>query len=148
MVQGNISGNIAANATITGNLVSLGSGRTLDDTLIGYRGMPQKLLSADYSTVQSDMGRHFLANSSVTTDITVTLSDSMGALSDYYPNGTVMTFVNQGSANIILTADNFGSTILAGSGTGGNRTVSPNGMATVLKLGPYNNWIVTGVGVS
>ena len=148
VVQGNISGSIAANATITGNLVSLNYGHTFDDTLVGYRGMPQKLLSADYSTVQSDMGRHFLANSSVTTDITVTLISNMGPLGDNYPIGTVMTFVNQGSANIIITADTFGSTQLAGTGDTGNRTVSPMGMATVLKLGPYNNWIVTGVGVT
>jgi hypothetical protein len=149
VVQGNITGNIASNTIIgTGNLVSLGSGRTLDENLVGYRGMPQKLLTADYSTVQSDMGRHFLANSSVTTDITVTLISNMGPLGDNYPIGTVMTFVNQGSANIIITADTFGTTILAGTGDTGNRTVSPMGMATVLKLGPYNNWIVTGVGVS
>jgi hypothetical protein len=106
----------------------------------GYMGMPQVAATTGAVNVAAaDAGKHIY--STATRTITI-LSNASLAL----PTGTVLTFISGVGATttIQITADTM---YLAGSGTTGNRTLAPYGIATAVKIAS-TTWIISGNGLT
>lgn len=104
----------------------------------------QVISSANRTTVLTDNGKHILHPSSDTTARTWTIDSNANVP---YPIGAAITFVNQNNAGVITIAITADTLRMAGTGAVGNRTLSPNGSATALKLTAVE-WIISGVGIS
>jgi len=100
----------------------------------------QNSKSVNYTTVLADAGRHILHPSSDVTARTFTIPSHADVA---YPIGTALTFVNQFGAGVITIAINTNIMRLAGSTLSGSRTLSANGIATVLKLSE-TEWMING----
>lgn len=132
--------------TITNKIISGADNTiTVDGTnSIGYLNIPQNSQSTAYTLVLSDAGKHIIHPSTDTTARTFTIPANTSVA---YPIGTAITFVNQNSAGtltIVITNDTMR---LAGTGTTGNRTLTANGVATVIKL-TSTEWIISGIGLT
>jgi hypothetical protein len=124
--------NLVSNTSINGNLV-------------GYRGIPQKSVSADYTLVLGDAGFHIYRPSSDSVSRTWTIPNNTNVA---FPVGTVVTFVNDGSAGALFIAtESPDTTVLSGTGAVGSRTIIATGVATALKVAP-TRWIISGTGIS
>lgn len=75
-----------------------------------------------------------------------------GVIRDYtipilaWPDGTLLHFVNAGTANIRVLATSY-TMYLAGTATTGTRTIAPNGFATAIKTAT-TTWIIGGFGLT
>ena len=122
-------GNIVAAATLT-------AGTTVSDTSGNLRSVPPNSQSGGYTLQASDNGKYIsLTSGGVTVPASIF---SAGQVVSIY-NGT-------GSAQTI-TAGSSVTLILVGTTTTGNRSLSNNGIATILCVAA-NTFIVTGGGVS
>ena len=122
-------GNIVAAATLT-------AGTTVSDTSGNLRSVPPNSQSGGYTLQASDNGKYIsLTSGGVTVPASIF---SAGQVVSIY-NGT-------GSAQTI-TAGSSVTLILVGTTTTGNRSLSINGIATILCVAA-NTFIVTGGGVS
>ena len=127
----NISGTITSNVTVASNSSIASS--------VGYLGMPQNSQSTNYTLVIGDQGKHIY----LTANGTITIPSNANVP---FPIGAAVTIItNAGiTANVAITTDNL---ILGGIGTTGTRTVSPYGMASLLKV-TANTWYISGAGVA
>ena len=111
---------------------------------VGYRNIPQVTADSN-ATIGTTLnsGKHFYKT--LTSDVTLSVPDNSA---DACVIGTSITFVN-GSATGNLIISQSGSTViqLAGSQITGNRTISPGGLGTIMKIGT-NKWIMSGAGVA
>lgn len=103
--------------------------------------IPLASKSADYTLVLADGGSAVLHPSADTTGRTFTIPANASVA---YPLGTVLTFINQDSAGNVTIAITSDTMRLAGAGTTGSRTLTPNGMATAIKI-TTTEWIISGV---
>jgi hypothetical protein len=107
----------------------------------GYMGVPQSAAATTgaYTIVAADAGEHIY--STATRTITIPANGSVG-----FPVGTAITFIaaTGTTVTIAITTDTL---LLAGSGTTGNRTLAPFGMATAIKI-TSTSWIISGNGLS
>ena len=109
---------------------------------IGFKEIPQNVKLNNYSTVSSDSGKHLLFSANIAA--TFTIDDA----TVNYNFGTVITFVNMGTANLTIVLNGTGSALyLTGAGTPGSRTLAPYGVATAMKIGTLQ-WIMSGSGLS
>jgi len=113
---------------------------------VGGRGLgiPQRSISAAYTTVLTDAGAHLLHPSADTTARTWTINSNANVP---YPIGTAITFVNQNGAGTLTIAITTDTMRLAGAGTTGSRTLAANGIATALKI-TSTEWIISGTGLT
>jgi hypothetical protein len=109
---------------------------------VGYADMPTNPQTSNYTLALSDRGKQIVMNSVIT--VTIPANSSVS-----FPVGTVLCVVNRnGSAcTIAITTDTL---VIGGTTTGGpgvSRTLSQNGIATLMKI-TSNNWLISGPGVS
>ena len=106
---------------------------------VGYLEMPQ-VTAANVTLALTDSGRHFYSTGSTPYTITVPANSSVA-----FPIGSVITFVNQSTANI--TVDKGSATVfLSGNSTSASRTITSYGTATLLKVAA-DTWFINGSGV-
>lgn len=110
---------------------------------VGFRNIPQKSHSANYTTVLSDKGTHHLHPSSDANARTFTIDSNANVA---YPLGTAITFINMTSQvlTIAITSDTM---YLAGTGTTGSRSLAQYGVATAIKI-DSTHWIISGTGLT
>ncbi|MBX9833003.1 MAG: hypothetical protein K2X78_08150, partial [Burkholderiaceae bacterium] len=121
------------------------SGCTMDgNNPVGSRNIPMVSQSANYTCVLTDAGRA-LRHPSADTAARVFTIPSNAAVP--YIEGTAITFLNLNGAGPITIAINSDVMRLAGPGTTGSRTLSANGQATAVKVGP-TEWQISGVNLT
>ena len=99
-------------------------------------GIPQNVQTSAYTLVASDLGKHIAIT---TGGVTVP--------KDIFSAGDVVTIFNNSTANQTITQGASVTMTLAGTTTTGNRTLSQNGLATILCVAA-NTFIISGQGVS
>jgi hypothetical protein len=107
---------------------------------IGYRDVPQ-ITVANLTLIASDAGKHYYGANTNPTTITIPLNSSVA-----FGNGTAISIVNQGTGNITISNVAGVQLYLAGNTTGGSRTITSYGMATLIKV-QVNTWFINGTGV-
>jgi len=126
----NNSGSFAASANLTFD------GTYVSDAIGNVRNVPQNLQSGGYTLQASDNGKYVsLASGGVIVPPSIF---SAGQVVSIY-NGTGTTQTISAGSGVTLT--------LVGTSTTGNRSLTLNGIATILCVGS-NSFIVTGGGVS
>ncbi len=111
-------------------------------SLIGYRGIPQKIVSAAYSTTLADDGRHIYHPAADTTPRAWTIDASLP-----YRLGATITFINARAAGAITLDLSAGELWVLGTLETGARTLAAGGSATVLKE-TSADWTISGIGLS
>lgn len=106
--------------------------------------IPQDSQSAAYTFALTDAGKHILHPSADTTARVFTIPANSSVA---FPIGTVLTIINQNAAGVITLSITSDTMRWAPSGTTGSRSLSANGVATVVKL-TATEWILNGVGLS
>lgn len=133
------------NIAITPSVWNFSSDMKIQGSIdVGYRNIPQIAAGSNVTIATSTgAGKHFYKT--VSSDITLSVPDNS---TDACVIGTTITFIN-GSATGNLIINQLGSTViqLAGSQITGNRTISPGGLGTLIKI-EANKWIMSGVGVA
>jgi len=122
-------------ATFTGNITGNTAGFA-----IGYRDMPQ-VTAGNVTLALTDAGKHYLDTSLAPLTVTIPTNANVA-----FEIGTVVSFVNQSTGNLVITAPTGGNLWLGGNATSANRTITTYGVATLLKVGT-NNWFINGTGV-
>ena len=107
---------------------------------LGYVGLPQVILNSGNLTLsKAHAGEHIYVTGGSQT-ITIPANSSVP-----FEIGTTIVIVNAAvTSSIAITADTL---ILAGTSTTGTRTLSQNGMATIIKI-TSTSWIISGNGLS
>ena len=121
-----------------------GSFTSLSDTIGDVRIVPQNSQSTSYTLVITDAGKHILHPSSDATSRTFTIPSNS---SIPWSLGTAVTFVNEQAAGDISIAIDTDTMRWSPTGSTGTRTLTANGVATVLKIGS-NNWLISGTGLT
>lgn len=117
-------------------------GSGLDSNSVGFRGIPIKVITANYTTVSGDAGTTLLHPSTDTASRTLTIASHAAVP---YPLGTAITFINDSSSSITIAC---GDTLVwAGLGTAGSRILAQFGMATAVKIS-NTRWYIGGAGLS
>lgn len=111
---------------------------------IGYLNIPQNSLSAAYTLVLSDAGKHIYHPSADTTARTWTIPANSSVP---FPIGTAITFINDTSAGTITISITTDTLVLSPAGTTGSRTLAVNGVATAIKV-TSTRWIISGTGLT
>lgn len=110
---------------------------------VGFRDIPQTLPNTtNYTTILSDAGAHIQFSTSTISTCTIASS-----LSVAYNTGTVITFVNMGSAAVNIKTASPDTLYLGGIGTTGTRTLSLYSVATAMKVSS-NSWLISGAGLT
>jgi len=123
-------------ASLLGNLTAKTGGFA-----IGYRDVPQ-VTAGNVTLALTDAGKHYLDTSLAPLTITIPTNANVA-----FEIGTVVSFINQSTGNLVITAPTGGNLWLAGNATSANRTVTTYGAATIMKVGT-DNWFINGNGVS
>lgn len=112
---------------------------------VGYMVIPQNPVSTNYILQLTDQGKH-LYSTTATGVQTIQIPDS---ISVPFPIGSAVSIVLKGNGAISLTTGSGGVFLyLAGSDDApSNRTLNPNGMATLLKV-ENNTWFINGTGIT
>jgi hypothetical protein len=111
---------------------------------VGYLEVPQVSKSVDYPLVLTDSGKHIFHPAADTTARTFTIPAN-GTVA--FPIGSVLTFINEGSAGTVTIAITTDVLVLAGAGTTGSRTLAANGIATAIKI-TSTKWMISGSGLT
>lgn len=119
-------------------------GTGLAAALAGFRGLPQRSLSADYTLVAADAGRHLYHPGADTTARAWTIPSNAAVAFDV---GAAVTFVNDVGAGAITIAITSDTLVWAGTGSTGSRTLAAGGMATAVKIGT-TRWMISGTGLT
>lgn len=127
--------------TMTGDQILSSAGPT-DARSAGYRGTPVSSFNADKTLVLADAGVTQRLIGSTTRTLTIPSSGSVG-----FPAGTVIPIRVSSSASLVIARAAGVQLRLAGSATNANRTVSSQGLATLL-YEDTNAWVISGIGVS
>ena len=110
---------------------------------VGYLAIPQVLTNTNYTIQLSDQGKH-IYSTTATGIQTITIPT---AINEPFPVGTAITLVLRGAGNLAINTSSGVTLYLAGTDEVGNRTLSTNGMATLLKV-ENNIWFINGTGLS
>ena len=130
---------------VVGIVDTLPVGSKVGSLEIGYLGIPQRSVSANYTLTLADSGYHIYHPSADTTNRTWTIPANSSVA---FPVGAVITFVNdEGAGTVFINTESPDTTVLAGFGAVGSRTLVPTGVATALKIAT-NRWIISGTGIS
>ena len=111
----------------------------------GPSNMPQTSVSAAYTTVLSDAGKHIFHPAADTTARAWTIDHSLA-----YQIGDAISFINENGAGAITIGISGGTTPtlrLAGSTSTGSRSLAANGVATAVKVSA-STWYINGTGLS
>lgn len=136
-VSGNIySTNISANTIVSGTNIANNS--------VGYLGLPQNIVSLNYTLVITDSGKHiYMTQSANTGNVTIPQNSSVP-----FPVGTIITLVNSPtySSNIVNTGS---STlyVVANSTPRTSIQIGSFGIASLIKIGT-DTWYVSGSGIT
>lgn len=136
--------NVIANlTTLTTNINTTGNitGNT-NGYAIGYRDIPQILLTTNTTLTPGDAGKHYYSTSG--TNITLTVPTTAA---QPFSIGAAVNIINQGAGNIIIAPAAGVSMYLAGNSIASARTLSSYGMATVNKVAT-DTWFIVGVGLA
>jgi hypothetical protein len=120
-----------------GLVQAVDQGGALQD--VGWRDAPQNSTGGSYTTVLQDRGKSVVM---VSAGATLTLAANASVA---YPLGTVIVIVNNSAGSITISSSD--STVLAGTGTSGARTLAANGVASALKVAA-TTWFISGSGLS
>ena len=146
-----------ANIGIGGNVVSISNTGIISTTTtmyvdsagsnleVGYKIVPQVSKSVDYTSTLTDSGKHIFHPAADTTARTFTIDNTVA-----YPIGTVLTFINEGSAGVISITISGANAVLALAGTGAitvPKSLAANGMATAIKITSLK-WLISGSGLA
>lgn len=110
----------------------------------GFRNIPRRSQSLNYTCLLTDAGKFILHPSADTTARVFTIPANSSVP---YINGTALTFVNQDGGGTITIAITSDTMRLAGPGTTGSRTLAANGIATALKVSA-TEWLISGVNLT
>ena len=103
--------------------------------------MPQ-VTAGNVTLALSDSGKHYYQSSGATTTLTIPSNANVA-----FPVGTVITIVNQNTANIAIAKQSAANLYLAGNSTNTTRTVTTYGVASLVKVAT-DTWFINGSGVS
>jgi hypothetical protein len=135
---------VSGNVRVSGNLnVTVNISANVAGFPIGYRDLPQ-VTSSNVTLALSDASKHFYANTTAPTIITVPSNANVA-----FPIGTTIVLVNRGSGNITIQNQGAGAPFLYLAGnatTTTSRTLTQYGMATLVKT-ETNLWFVNGTGL-
>ena len=107
---------------------------------VGYLGVPQNpQTGASYTLTTADQGKHVYVNYSATANITIPANATTS-----FPIGTTIALITANAATVNIASDTL---IWANSGTTGNRSLTANAMASLIKVA-NTTWYVSGVGLS
>lgn len=108
---------------------------------VGYMEIPQRVLGGNSTLGITDRGKQIYWNSGGAVTVTIPANASVA-----FPVGTAVTLINQGGSamSIQITSDTLS---WSPSGSTGSRSLSPNGMATIIKT-TSTNWMISGTGLS
>ena len=107
---------------------------------VGYLGVPQNSQTgASYTLTTADQGKHVYVNYSATANITIPANATTS-----FPIGTTIALITANAATVNIASDTL---IWANSGTTGNRSLTANAMASLIKVA-NTTWYVSGVGLS
>jgi hypothetical protein len=113
---------------------------------LGYMGVPQSTdatTTGSYTIQAADAGKHIYASATRTINIPANVSVPL-------PIGTTIVLIAAAGATITITIPATDTLRISGSGTGGagiSRTLSPHGMATIIKT-TSTLWYISGNGLS
>lgn len=139
---------LALNATtlsLTGTTLSFTGAVSTPNTSpseVGYKGLPPNTQTANYTAVLADANKQILMTT--TAGITATIPANASVA---YPIGTQLAFTNITGGNVSIAINGGDSLALAGTGTGGTRTLANNGWAVANKVAAAS-WIISGAGLS
>lgn len=126
---GVVRGNVAPNNSST--------------TQVGYLVVPQIRTNFDYTLQLNDQGKHIYSTTASGIQNIVIPDESTVD----FPIGTAVTVVLKGLGSIQITTSTGIELYLSGSDLTGNRLVSDNGMATILKV-DTGTWFINGTGIT
>ena len=132
--------NVNVIAYLAGNITVGNIAGSVNGFSIGYRDVPQ-ITVANLTLIASDAGKHYYGANTNPTTITIPLNSSVA-----FGNGTAISIVNQGTGNITIANVAGVQLYLAGNATGGSRTLTSYGMATLIKV-QVNTWFINGTGL-
>lgn len=115
---------------------------SVDGYPIGYRTVPQVLLTANSVAGLTDVGKHYYSTSNV--DVVLTIANNT---STSWLVGSTIDLINQGTGNILVEQAPGVSLYLNGNSTAANRSVASYGMATLINVAP-DTWFINGSSVS
>jgi hypothetical protein len=136
--------NIVSGNTVSATKVTMGNTSTVSDGALGnfalgYRDIPQVSTTADYTLALSDNSKHVFYTGTGNTIIVPTNADVA------FPIGASILILNNGTGNLTLSTT--GTTVyFAGTNASGDRVITPQGLASLLKVNT-NVWYITGAGV-
>jgi len=125
----------SGDATLLGNLTAKTGGFS-----IGYRDMPQ-VTAGNVTLALTDAGKHYYDTSTAPTTVTIPNNANVA-----FATGTVISFVNASTGNLIIGRQDAVSLYLGGNATSAGRTITTYGVATVMKVAT-NTWFINGTGV-
>jgi len=130
-----------AGGTMTGDVVlaNVGPGSQFS---VGFRGAPIVGFTANKTLALTDAGKTQRLTGAVTATLTIPPVSSVG-----FPVDTVIVLRNFATADMTVARGSGVELRLAGSPTNSNKTVAPQGMATLLHEAT-NVWVLSGVGAS
>lgn len=141
LTAGGTTSNLGFNNTLT---IHAGNGTEIVNTAgnvsISATQMPQ-VTAANVTLALTDAGKHFYDTS--TAPLTVTIPNNANVA---FATGTVISFVNHSTGNLIIGRQDAVSLFLAGNATSAGRTITTYGMATAIKVAT-NTWFINGNGV-
>ena len=108
---------------------------------LAIKNLPQNLKNSNYTLVLSDSGKHIAKSDTITYTWTIPANASVA-----FPIGTVITFVNYGTAGNVTIAITSDTLRLGGDGNIGYKTLYPYGIATAVKVAT-TTWIISGNGI-
>jgi len=136
----NLYSNVNVIAYLAGNITVGNITGSVDGYAFGYRDVPQ-ITAANVTLIASDAGKHYYGSNTNPVTLTIPLNSSVA-----FGNGTAISIINQGTGNITIANVAGVQLYLAGNATGGSRTLTSYGMATLLKV-QVNTWFINGTGV-
>jgi len=115
---------------------------TTSTTQVGYLVVPQIATNLNYTLTLNDQGRHVYSTTSTGVQtITIPAYSSV-----QFPVGTAVTLILRGTGSLSINTSSGVTLCLAGTDQIGNRILSSNGMATLLKV-ETDIWFVNGAGL-
>ena len=108
----------------------------------GYLGAPVNTQNGNYTLLISDAGKTLYSTSGSADTWTIPANASVA-----YPIGTVIGFINTGTATVSIVGASGVTLNLAGAGTTGARSLAQWGVATATKLAS-DGWVIGGMGLS
>jgi hypothetical protein len=113
----------------------------------GFLEVPINAQTVSYPTVLSDSGKTIYYNGATPGSVAYSIPPNSGTGSVTYPIGTVLTFINNGSAAGTISIICADTMYLAGAGTTGTRLLARYGIATAVKV-ESTVWYVSGTNLT